>query len=160
MDTLILYGTALSLLLVSLLKSREKTIKALAKSLRALENLLPQLLSVLVFVAIALSLFDAELISRFLGSESGFPGVLAAAMAGSVTLIPGFVAFPAASELLRSGAGVLQIAAFVSALMMVGVVTLPMEILVFGRRTAILRNVLAFLFVFAAASFVAWAVGI
>lgn len=160
MDTIILYCAAFALLGISLLRSREKTVQALRKSLRALENILPQLLTVLLFVAVVLSLFDAEHISRFLGSGSGFPGVLTAAVAGSITLIPGFVAFPAASELLRSGAGVLQIAAFVSSLMMVGVVTLPMEILVFGRRTAILRNALAFLFVFAAAAFVAWAVAI
>jgi uncharacterized membrane protein YraQ (UPF0718 family) len=52
------------------------------------------------------------------------------------------------SALLKNGAGYAQIAAFVSSLMMVGVVTLPMEFKVFGKRAAILRNVLALGFSF------------
>ncbi len=160
MDTLILYTVALVLLILSALKSRSKTRMALLKALKALENILPQFLAVLVLVSVVLAVFNAETISRFLGSGSGFPGVLTAALVGAVTLIPGFVAFPAASELLRNGAGVYQIAAFVSSLMMVGVVTLPMEMRFFGRRAALIRNALAFLFTFIAAGFVAWAVAL
>ena len=70
-------------------------------------------------------------------------GVLAAALIGSITLVPGFVAFPLAAALLKNGAGYMQIAAFVSTLMMVGVITLPMELKTFGKRAAIVRNVSA-----------------
>ena len=48
MDTLILYLAAFFLLIFSLLTSREKTGLALKKALRALENILPQFLTVLV----------------------------------------------------------------------------------------------------------------
>ncbi|NCB01911.1 MAG: permease, partial [Spirochaetia bacterium] len=67
---------------------------------------------------------------------------------GAITLIPGFVAFPTAAMLLEGGAGYMQIAAFVSTLMMVGIVTLPVEIKYFGKRLAIYRNILAFAFSF------------
>lgn len=160
MDTLILYTVALVLLTLSVLKSRSKTRMAFLKALKALENILPQFLAVLVIVSVVLAVFNAETISLFLGAGSGFPGALTAALVGAVTLIPGFVAFPAAGELLRGGAGVYQIAAFVSSLMMVGVVTLPMEMRFFGRRAAFTRNALAFLFSFVAAGFVAWAVAL
>lgn len=160
MDTLILYGTALVLLVLSLLKDRKKTMQAVKKGLKAFEGILPQFLVVLVLVAAALALFDPEIISRILGERSGILGTLGAAIVGAVTLIPGFVAFPAAAQLLKSGAGVLQIAAFVSTLMMVGVVTLPLEIKYFGRRAAITRNVLAFGFSFLVAFFVAWVVSL
>ncbi len=55
-------------------------------------------------------------------------------------MIPGFVAFPLGATLLDAGAGYAQIAAFISSLMAVGVVTLPMEIKYFSKRMAILRN--------------------
>jgi len=42
----------------------------------------------------------------------------------------------------------MQIGAFVSSLMMVGVVTIPVEIQYFGKKVAILRNVFAYLFSF------------
>ena len=38
----------------------------------------------------------------------------------------------------------MQIAAFVSTLMMVGIVTMPLEIKTFGKRATIIRNALAF----------------
>lgn len=160
MDTVFLYLVTAVLLMLSFVRDRKKTFRAIVKGLRALEGLLPQLLAVVILIAVMLAVFDAELISRVLGERSGFPGVLGAGIIGSVTLIPGFVAFQLAGELLRNGAGVLQIATFVSTLMMVGVVTLPIEIAYFGKRIAIARNAFAFLFSFAAAFFVAWVVGL
>jgi hypothetical protein len=77
--------------------------------------------------------------------------VLLSAVVGSVTLIPGFVAFPMAAMLLGGGAGAMQIGAFVSSLMMVGVVTFPIETRYFGKKTAAVRNLLAFFFSFAVA---------
>ena len=44
--------------------------------------------------------------------------------------------------------------------MMVGIITLPMEISYFGKRTAIMRNIFALTFSFLAAIFVAWMVGL
>lgn len=160
MDTLILYAAAGVLLVLSLIKDRHKTMRAVKKGLKAFEGILPQFLVVLVLVAAVLAFFDPETISALIGERSGILGVLAAALVGAITLIPGFVAFPAAAQLLKSGAGVLQIAAFVSTLMMVGVVTLPLEIKYFGRRAAIARNTLAFGFSFLVAIFVAWVVSL
>ncbi len=158
MDTVGMYIIAVVLFLVSLVKDRKKTVLALRKGLKAVEGILPQLLVVVLLISGVLSILDSKTISRFIGESSGFWGMLMASVAGSITLIPGFVAFPAAGELLRNGAGTLQIAAFVSSLMMVGVVTLPMEIAVFGKRAALTRNVLAFVFSILAAFFVNWVV--
>jgi uncharacterized membrane protein YraQ (UPF0718 family) len=159
-DTIFLYIAAAVLFALSALRDREKTKKALLKGLKAFEGILPQFLVVLVIVAVVLAVFDTEMISALIGEKTGILGTLAAGLVGAITLIPGFVAFPAAGELLRNGAGTLQIAAFVSSLMMVGVVTLPMEIKYFGKRAAIARNSFAFLFSFVAAVFVAWVVGL
>ena len=98
-----------------------------------------------------LSVLTPEQISRAVGQESGWLGVIIAAMIGAITLVPGFVAFPLAAALLRNGAGYMQIGAFITSLMMVGVITLPVEIKAFGTKAALLRNGLAFLFSFAIA---------
>lgn len=58
--------------------------------------------------------------------------MLIAGLVGSITLIPGFVAFPLAAALLDNVAGYMQIAVFISTLMMVGIVTIPLEIRSFG----------------------------
>ena len=71
-------------------------------------------------MSIILALIRPETISELLGRESGFYGVLIGVLIGSVTLIPGFIAFPVAALFLKNGAGYAQVAAFVSSLMMVG----------------------------------------
>lgn len=146
MFTAILYGVAGTGLILSFFKDRTKTKMALKKAWKSFENILPQFLSVLVIIGLALAILTPGQISRFLGSDSGLFGILVALLIGGITLIPGFVAFPLAAALLKNGAGYGQIAAFVSALMMVGVVTIPMEMQTFGKKATLLRNGLALAF--------------
>jgi uncharacterized membrane protein YraQ (UPF0718 family) len=160
MDTLLLYGLAGIGLVLSLFKDRGKTTMALKKAWKAFEGIMPQFLVVLFLVAAVLAVLDTTTISRFLGAGSGIFGIFGASLVGAVTLIPGFIAFPAAAALLKEGAGATQIAAFVSSLMMVGIVTLPMEMKYFGKRAALLRNGLAWLFSIGAAFFVGWMVSL
>ena len=142
--TIALYVIAMIALAISFFKSREKTFLALKKAWKSFENILPQFLAILIMIGIMLAILTPEQISKLLGSESGWYGVLIAAAIGSITLIPGFVAFPLAAALLKSGAGYMQIAAFISTLMMVGVVTMPVEIRYFGKKAALVRNAAAF----------------
>jgi uncharacterized membrane protein YraQ (UPF0718 family) len=139
-----IYLIAIVLLIVSFVKSKGKTKKALLKAWNSLKNILPMLLGIILLVGLMLSILDANLISKIIGNESGFYGVMLASVVGSITLIPGFIAFPTAALLLNGGAGYVQIAAFVQTLMMVGIVTLPMEIKYFNKKVAILRNILSF----------------
>ena len=144
--TYILYALAIVGLVFSFIKDRKKTKLALMKALKSFENILPQFLSILVIIGLAFAILTPETIQKLLGANSGVWGVLAASLVGSITLIPGFVAFPLAAALLHSGAGYMQIAAFVSTLMMVGIVTIPMEMKTFGKRVTIIRNVSAYSF--------------
>lgn len=148
MFTYILYALAIVGLVLSFLKDRQKTKMALKKAWKAFENILPQLLTIFLIIGFALAIFPPETIRKLLGSDSGYLGVLAAAVIGSVTLMPGFVAFPLAAALLKSGAGYMQLAAFVSTLMMVGVITIPIEKKTFGLRATLTRNGAAFLYSF------------
>lgn len=144
----LLYILTVILLSFSFYKDREKTKTALKKAWKAFENILPEFMVVILFVGILLAVIDPEFISKVIGSDSGWFGVVLAAIIGSITLIPGFIAFPTAALLLQGGAGYMQIGAFVSALMMVGVVTMPVEMKFFGKKLTIYRNAMAFIFTF------------
>lgn len=148
MTTIGLYVIAGTALIVSFIKSKEKTIIALKKAWKSFENILPQFLTILIIIGIILAVLTPEQISSFIGNESGWLGVVVASLIGSITLVPGFIAFPLASALLKNGAGYMQIAAFISTLMMVGIVTIPLEMKYFGKKTALLRNMEAFIFSF------------
>lgn len=146
MFTYILYGLAAAGLVVSFLKDKKKTKAALMKAWKAFENILPQTLVIFLILGFALAIFSPETIRKLIGEESGYLGALVAAVLGSVTLIPGFIAFPLAAALLKSGAGYMQIAAFVSTLMMVGIITIPIERKTFGMKATLTRNIAAFVF--------------
>ena len=146
MSTILLYGVTITLLLISLVKDRKKTVMALRKAFKALENILPEFMVVILLVGLLLAVMNPTLISSLIGRDSGISGLVLALLVGSVTLIPGFVAFPTAAMLLASGAGYMQIGGFISSLMMVGVVTIPVEKRFFGRKVTILRNSFAFCF--------------
>ena len=143
-----LYLVCIVFLIISFSKSREKTKKSLIKAWKSFENILPLLLGVIFLVGILIAVLNTQVISKLIGSNSGFSGVLISSTIGAITLIPGFIAFPTAALLLENGAGYMQIAAFISSLMMVGIVTLPMEFKYFGKKISIVRNILAFLFSF------------
>lgn len=145
------YILTFALLAISYYKDKNKTKKALKKAWKAFENILPEFLVVILFVGFIIAAMDPETISKIIGADSGVMGVILSSMVGAVTLIPGFVAFPMATLLLEGGAGYMQIGAFVSSLMMVGVVTLPVEIKYFGKKITLARNSLAFLFSFVVA---------
>ncbi len=144
--TIALYVLMTAGLTFSFVKSKEKTRMALKKAWKSFENILPQFMVILLLIGMMLAVLTPTQISALLGSGSGWIGVLVASLIGSITLVPAFIAFPLAAALLQNGAGIMQIAAFVSTLMMVGIVTLPVEIRYFGRKAAVLRNLSAYLF--------------
>lgn len=154
MTSIILYSLALILLLVSFIKDKVKTKKALKIAFTSFENIMPQFLSVIVFVGIVLAYVQPETISKLIGTSSGFLGIIFSAVIGSITLLPTFVAFSLGNTLLSSDAGYSQVAALISTLTLVGIMTFSMEAKFIGKRAAFLRNFLAFLFSFIVALFV------
>lgn len=146
-----LYGVAVVLLVISFLKDRAKTLLSLKRAWKMFINVLPQFVAILLLVGLLLAALSPETIQRIIGVESGFFGMLITSLLGAITLVPALIAFPIAAELLKNGAGITQIAVFISTLTMVGFVTLPMEIKYLGKKTALLRNILAYLFSFVTA---------
>ncbi len=135
----IIFVTAVTLILF--IKDREKTLKGLRMGGKKFLKIMPVFLMMLVFIAMALTLMPENMISEYLsGSNSSF-GVLIGLALGSVAVMPGFVAFPLGSVLRDQGVQYMVIAAFTCSLMMVGILTFPVERQFFGTRFALLRNI-------------------
>lgn len=149
-----LYGVTVVLLGISFVKDKKKTALSLKRAWKMFINVLPQFAAILLLAGLLLVVVTPETIRQVIGAESGFAGMLITSLLGAIALIPALIAFPVAAELLNNGAGITQIAVFISTLTMVGFVTLPMEIKYLGKKAAVLRNVLAFLSAFATAFFI------
>ncbi len=133
--------TALAIL-ASFIADRRKTLMGVRHGLRMLVGLLPTLVGVLAAVSLLMAAVSPATLERWLGGGGPLPFV-AALIIGSIALIPGLIAFPLAGVLKDNGATTAVLAAFITTLLMVGVLTLPIEIRFLGRRIALWRNLLA-----------------
>jgi len=138
-------------LLVSFILNRKKTFKAIKIAANRFVTILPAFLSMLILVSIVLFLIPDKLISNYLGKNNIFIGVLFASFFGSITLMPGFIAFPLCGILLKKGVLYMVLSAFSTTLMMVGVLSYPIEKEYFGVRLTILRNIISLFIAFVVA---------
>ncbi|MBU5316018.1 permease [Clostridium bornimense] len=146
MTAIILYTLSLILLIISFLKDKKKTLTAMKTSIISFEKIMPQFLGIIIIVGIILAIIEPSTISKLIGNSSGFFGVLLSAILGSIVLMPTFVAFSTGNMLLQSNAGYPQVAALVSTLTLVGIMTISLESQYIGKKAAILRNFIAFIF--------------
>jgi uncharacterized membrane protein YraQ (UPF0718 family) len=128
---------------VSFIADRGKTYRAIKIAFKKFVKILPAFAAMLVLVSIILALVPDSLILHYLGKGKMFEGVLMASFFGSITLLPGFIAFPLCGILLKKGVTYTVISAFTTTLMMVGFVTFPIEKKYFGGKVTIIRNVLS-----------------
>ena len=137
---------AFILLIVSFYFSKQKSIMSLKKALFKGLSLAPQLISLVFIIGIVFAFIPPELIKEYLGGEFSLVQVGAAALFGSLMMIPSLLALPMAGSLIESGASYTPVAAFVTTLTMVGFVTIPVEVKELGKKITIYRNVLAVMF--------------
>lgn len=138
---IILYSIAIIYLGISFIKDKHKTKTALLKSWKMFLNVIPDLLAIMLFIGLALSLLTPSFISSIVGENSGFIGIVYSTIIGSIALVPSFIVFPLGHTLVQNGAALPQVAVLMSTMMSVGLVTLSMEQKTFGKSFAYARNI-------------------
>ena len=92
--TIILWAITLIWFVISITKNKEKTINSMKKSKKMMGNMLGQIIGILFLIGLILTFIPPELIKDYLGGSNTFLATVLAAILGSITLIPAFVAFP------------------------------------------------------------------
>ena len=133
-----------TLVVISFFIDRKKTINGIKIAIKKFIFILIPILLVLIFVSLVLFFISEDVISKFLSNGNKYIGILIASILGSITLIPGFIVFPLCGILKQNGVSYMVISAFTTTLMMVGILTLPVEKEYFGLKVALLRNVISF----------------
>ncbi len=106
---------------------------------------LPLLAAAFLTAGFLQALVKKEFIARWLGRDAGIKGILLACLGGG--LIPGgpYAYYPIAGALLKSGAGLGVLIAFVTAKNLWSVSRLPLEIAILGTTVTIRRYLITFL---------------
>ncbi|MFW5643701.1 MAG: permease [Alkalispirochaeta sp.] len=142
---LLINGIALLALIVAVLTDRARTVRAVKMAVTMTVRMLPMVIVIILLIAVLFAFVSPQMLERFLGARTGPLGTVLAALVGGILHVPALLAFPLSASLLERGASVTVVAAFITSLTMIGVVTLPLEIKELGRRFAFLRNGLSFL---------------
>ncbi len=140
----ILLPITATLIIISFFTNKNKTFKALKIAYNRLIKISIPFLFVIIFVSITLYLLPTNIITTYLSQDNQFFAVIIAALIGSITMMPGFIAFPLSGILKGNGVPFMVISAFTTTLMMVGILTFPVEKKFFGTKVAVTRNLVSF----------------
>jgi len=144
--TIIMGVLAIALLYIGYQKGGGEHIVGLKSASNLLVQIIPLLIFAFIVAGMIPTLIPHEIISRWVGVESGFRGLLIGSALGG--LMPGgpFVSMPIAAGLLRTGASIGTMVAFITAWSLLAVSRLPLEIGLMGWKFALIRLACVFFF--------------
>lgn len=144
--TWVLAGVALLLVIVTWQQGGTQMVwEGVVSGGRILWSVVPLLIAAFLIAGFIQEMVSRDTVTRWLGAESKWRGIALACLGGA--LIPGgpYVYYPIAAVLLKSGASLGVLVAFVTAKNLWSVTRLPLEFALLGTRLTVVRVVVTFL---------------
>jgi len=110
--TIVMGAFAIALLLIGYYRGQGQHIVGVKSALNMTVEILPLLVFAFIVAGMVQVLLPRELLSKWVGVESGMRGIIIGAVAGGLSPGGPFVNLPLAAALLRSGASVGTMVAF------------------------------------------------
>ena len=146
LPTIIMGVIAIVLLFIGYQRGGGEHILGLKTGGSLLIQIIPLLIFAFIVAGMVQTLIPREIVARWIGVESGFRGLLIGTLMGSLTPGGPFVTMPIAAGLLRTGASVGTMVAFVTAWLLVAVTRLPLEVGLLGWKFTLIRLACTFFF--------------
>jgi uncharacterized membrane protein YraQ (UPF0718 family) len=127
--------------------------EALSKSVKPIWNSLPVLVGVILLVSLANATIPKSFYKTVLGNIPILDSIIGSAV-GSILAGNPITSYVIGGELLTQGVGLMAVTAFIIAWVTVGVVQLPAESMLLGKRFALIRNAVSFVLSIVAAAIV------
>ncbi len=117
---------------------------ALKKTWKSLKMTIPILLGILLLISLLQTGVDMDKLATVFQGNLLFDAFIGASL-GSVFAGNSVTSYILGGEFFDAGISIMAVSAFIVAWVTVGVVQLPAEILLLGRKFALLRNFISFL---------------
>lgn len=125
---------------------KEITFKgAVLKAGKMLWNVFPLILGTILLVSLMVTLIPKSFYLLIFQGDRIIDPILGS-LIGSISVGNPLISYLLGGELLNQGVSLIAVTAFIVAWVTVGVVQLPAESMILGRRFAIIRNLLSFIF--------------
>ena len=144
--TIIMGVLAIVLIFIAYSKGGGEHIVGLKSAGNMLVQIIPLLIFAFIIAGMVQVLLPFEMISKWLGAESGFRGILIGTVVGGFAPGGPYVSLPVAAGLLRVGASVGTMVAFLTSWSLWAISRLPMEIGIMGWKFTLIRIVCTFFF--------------
>ena len=144
--TIVMACLAVILLVIGYSRGESQHITGLKSALKMTIDVLPLLIFAFILAGMIQTLLPHELLSRWIGEESGIRGILIGTIAGGITPGGPYVSLPLAAGFLRSGASLGTMVAFITAWSLWAVSRLPMDIGIMGWKFTAVRLACTFFF--------------
>ena len=126
-------------------RMKEHIVFNIRKTLSSFTAMLPIIIAVVLLTGLLLKFISTERISALFG-QNDWLDALSGATVGSIAAGHPITSYVLGGELLASGVSLVAVTALLVSWVTVGVVQLPAEALILGKRFAIYRNLLCFVF--------------
>jgi len=123
----------------------QKFKEAVIKSGRALLKSVPLIFGTILLVSLIVKLIPQSFYFRIFTKNIFFDSFIGS-LVGSVSAGTPITSYILGGELLKGGVELIAVTAFIVAWVTVGVLQLPAESMILGKRFAIIRNLLSFIF--------------
>ncbi len=144
--TIIMGVLAAILVGIGFFKGQGQDVQGIKVAVKLTLEMVPLLLFAFIIAGMMEVLIPSQLISHWIGAESGIRGILIGALAGGLTPGGPFVSFPVAAGFLRAGAGIGTMVAYVTGWSLWAMTRLPMEVGILGWRFTLIRVLCTFIF--------------
>lgn len=122
-----------------LLKVKESFIK----TLKSFKQIIPMILGVVALVALFITAVPKSFYSIIFTGNKIIDPLLGATL-GSIAIGQPITSYIIGGELLNHGVSLIAVIAFILAWVSVGTIQLPTESMIFGKKFAIIRNLMSF----------------
>ena len=144
--TIIMGVIAVILLVIGYQKGGGEHILGLKSAGNILLQIIPLLIFAFIIAGMIPILIPQEMIAKWIGVESGFRGILIGSALGGITPGGPFVTLPIAAGLLRTGASIGTMVAFMTGWSLLAVTRLPLEVGLLGWKFTLIRLACTFIF--------------
>lgn len=135
-----------AVVLVSIGYQRGQHVEGLKSAWEMTIEILPLLVFAFIVAGMAQVVLPRELLSKWIGTDSGLRGIVVGTLAGACSPGGPYVNLPLAAGLLRSGASIGTMVAFLTGWSLWAVSRLPMEVGIMGWKFTLIRFVSVFFF--------------
>lgn len=144
--TIIMGILAVILLSVGYMRGEGEHAQGFKAALNMTLEILPLLIFAFIVAGMVQTLLPQELLSRWIGEESGLRGIIIGTVAGGLTPGGPYVSLPLVAGFLRAGAAVGTMVAYLTGWSLWAVGRLPMEIGILGWKFVLARLAATFFF--------------